>query len=160
MGGYSRHCPSRPHEPLDWAPSSGSTQYPHHVTPSRGQVRSLAVWGCWKNRCHPGLGPRIGEARVMSFEIQSVSGHTWLQGKAATACLHQGILSLVALPEPMCQHGQRDKGWTSRNPQAAGTLISGTQAASWSEKLPSHSLCICLKTGENLVFALSKRFQS
>lgn len=43
--------------------------------------------------------------------------------------------------------------------KAAGTLTSGAEAASWSEKLPSHSQCICLKTGENLVFALSKIFQ-
>ena len=43
--------------------------------------------------------------------------------------------------------------FTPKNPQVC-------LAASWSEKLTSHSQFTCLKTGEDLIFALTKRFQS
>lgn len=66
--------------------------------------------------------------------------------KAAIAYLHQGIYLILSGPP--------------RTLVPAGIAkAAGTEATSWSEKLPSHSQCICLKTGENLVFALSKIFQ-
>lgn len=147
MGGYSKHCPCKPHELLDWTPCSGlPSTLSYNSTKRPGEPASF--WGCWKNRCHPDLGPQQGEVRVMSLEIQSACGCR----TGNCYCLSPSRHLVLSGPPRTCM--------PAGIPEAAGTLTSGAQTASRSEKLPSHSQCICLKTGENLVFALSKRFQS
>lgn len=75
---------------------------PYHTTPPRGQV-SLPV---------SGVAGRTGATQTLALSKVKSGSCPWkyslhvAAGQAtATACLHQGILSLVALPEPVCQQG-------------------------------------------------------
>lgn len=90
-----------------------------------------------------------GEARVVSSKVVSL----WIQGGCYYLSPSRSDPPSTSVP---AEPGRGPAGI----PKAATTLTSRTWTASWCEKLPGHSQCICLKTGENLVFALSKRFQS